>query len=188
MPNMYNLKSYLPALGADKAEKLIDWTANVYHTTGDVRLMYATLALRGVGGSGECLRPRTLIYGTSVNSAHGAHGTLSIQVGGAISGLGAGMRATLEAAAATRTLGGTLCALNVDSNIGANNTMPSSHSFIRVTDSGSVRLTNLLDVPAPSNGTLFAAHATDAMTHSIKILSAGTAYYIMCTATATNRS
>lgn len=176
-------------MSAPISEKLIEWTANGHHTSGDVRLLYATLNLRGVGGDGECLRPRTLVYGTGISSAHGQHCTLAIQVGGAITGLGAGLRVTLEAASATRTLTGTLCALQVDSYIGANNTLPASHSFVRFTDVGSVRVTNLFEVPNASNGTIFAAHTTEGLTHSLKIRSAdGTAYYIMCTNAATNRS
>lgn len=184
------LKSQMTANETRIAEKIIEWTADAYHTSGDARLQYMTLNLRGVGGSGECFRPRTMVYGTSVDSAHGTHCTLSIPVGGAISGLGVGLRATLEAAAATRTLTGALCALQVDSNIGANNTMPTNTSFIRFANVGSVVLANLLQLPsAAANGTVFAAHVTDAMSHSIRVIdSAGTAVYIMCTTTATNRS
>lgn len=186
---LYNLKSQLPAIETKQAEKLIEWVGNSYHTTGDVRLLYATLDIRGVGGSGECLRPRTRVYGSSVNSAHGEHCTLQVAVGGAISGLGCGLRATLEAAAETRTLTGTLCALQVDSNVGANNTLPATHSFIRVANAGSVDLANLLEVPDAANGTLLAAHVTDAMTHSMKCIQAdGTDTFIMCTTTDTNRS
>lgn len=189
MPISPILKSQYKDMATESAEKLIEWVASALHTSDDVRLLYATLDLRGTGGNGECLRPRTRVYGTSVNSAHGEHCTLHIADGGAISGLGAGLRATLEAAAATRTLTGTLCALQVDSNIGANNTMPAAHSFIRFANAGAVALSNLLQLPsAPANGSIFATHDTDAMTHSIKIIdSAGTAYYLMCTTTVTNR-
>jgi hypothetical protein len=189
MPTLYNVKSQNNAMSANVAEKLMEWTANATHTSDDVRLLYATLNLRGVGGSGECLRPRTQVYGTSVPSAHGMHCTLVIAVGGAISGLGCGLRATFEAATATRTLGGTLCALQVDSYIAAGNTLPGAHAFIRVSDEGAVRMTNLLQIPNASNGTIFAAHTTQTMTHSIKIISHnGTPYYVMCCDAATNRS
>lgn len=189
MPQLYNLKSQHKAMAASVAENLIEWTAGGHHTSGDVRLLYMTLDLRGVGGSGEALRPRTRVYGTSVNSAHGEHCTLHIGVGGEVSGLGAGLRATLEAAAATRTLTGTLCALQVDSNIATGNTVSARTSFIRVADAGAVRIGNLFELPNASNGTLLAAHTTQTMTHSIKVITAdGTAYYIMCTNAATNRS
>ena len=187
---LLNLKSKITkGLGVDLAEKIIDWSADAVHTSGDVRLLYATLNLRGVGGSGECLRPRTRVYGTSVNSAHGEHCTLQIAVGGAVSGLGCGLRVTFEAAAENRTLTGTLCALQVDSYIGANNTLPASHSFIRVTNVGSIDMTNLLEIPDAANGSMFAAHTTQTLTHSLKIRSAdGTAYYVMCCDADTNRS
>jgi hypothetical protein len=188
MGQLYNLKSKQADMHLSIADKMIEWTGNAHHTSGDVRLMYATLNLRGAAGNGECLRPRTIVYGTSVVSAHGVHSTLNIADGGTISGLAAGLRATFEAAAATRTLGGTLCALQVDSNIGANNTLPASHSFIRVSNVGSVAMTNLFDLPAATDGSVLAAHTTDAMTHSIKCISNGTAYYIMATTTDTNRS
>jgi len=46
----------------------------------------------------------------------------------------------------------------------------------------------VVEVPAASNGTVFATHTTQTMTHSIRIYDdAGTAYYIMCTNAATNR-
>ena len=170
------------------AEKLIERTASAFHTSGDARLLYQTLDLRAAG-SGESLRTRTRVYGTGISAAHGEHCTLAIQTGATISGLGCGLRATLEAAAESRTLTGTLCALQVDSYIGANNTLPAAHAFVRFTNVGSVVLSNLFSIPNASNGTLLAAHTTDAMTHSIKIISEnGTAYYIMCTTTVTNRS
>jgi hypothetical protein len=187
--SLYNVKSKMNTIATNDAIKLLEWTANGYHKSGDLRLLYATLDLRGTGGNGECLRPRTRVYGTGVNSAHGEHCTLQIAAGGAISGLGAGLRATLEAAAETRTLTGTLCALQVDSNIGANNTMPASSSFIRIADNGSVKINHLFELPTIGNGLLIAAHVTDAMTHSIKCRdAAGTVFYIMATTTSTNRS
>lgn len=187
MGTTYNLKSQSQHMNASVAEKIIDWTGNANHTSGDVRLLYMTLNLRGAAGDGECLRPRTIVYGTGLNSAHGEHCTLNIAVGGTISGLGAGLRATFEAAAATRTLGGTLCALQVDSNIGANNTLPASHAFIRVANNGSVAMTNLFALPAAANDSVLATHTTDAMTHSVKIVGGSTVYYLMATSTATNR-
>jgi hypothetical protein len=46
----------------------------------------------------------------------------------------------------------------------------------------------LMNIPAPSNGTIFATHTTQTMTHSIRIVSAaGVNFYVMCTDAATNR-
>ena len=176
---------------SDADRNLVGIWGETSANSGDSRVIYTRLYFAGQG-SGEAMRA----YGTVTNAAaatggtvNGLHASLSIAVGGAVSGAGNAIRATLDAAAATRTLGGTLAAIQVDSNIGTGNTLPATAAFIRVTDTGNVRLCNLMNVPAPANGTMFAAHTTDAMTHSLKIVDAsGTAYYVMCTTTATNRS
>jgi len=159
-------------------------------TSGDSRGMYLRMKLAGAGG-GEVLRAFAQASAANVatgGTINGIHTSLSVDASSSISGAGNAVRATLGAAAATRTLGGTAAALQLDSDIGANNTVPDTWSFVRVTDSGSVRIGHLLNMPAPANGTIFAAHVTDAMSHSIRFIANGTAYYIMCTTTATNRS
>jgi len=158
----------------------------------DARGVYSRLHQYGAGG-GEAVRAYAFANASGVaagGTLNGIHASLSIALTSDISGAGNAGRFTLEAAAASRTLGGTLSAIQVDSNIGTGNTLPAaSHSFIRVTNSGAVALSHLLQIPAASNGTMFAAHTTQAMTHSIKIIDeAGTAYYIMCASAATNRS
>jgi hypothetical protein len=162
-------------------------------TSGDMRTLYARLELDGTiasTGYGDCIRAWAQVGGTGYSYACGIHSTMSIDAGATVTGSGAGLRATLGAAASTRTLSGALAAIQADSDIGASNTMPTVHGFIRFTNSGSVALSNLFVLPsAPSNGTIFAAHVTDAMTHSIRVIdSAGTAYYVMATTTVTNRS
>lgn len=159
--------------------------------TGDTRGLYMRLYLSGAGG-GEAVRAYTTAAAAGVatgGTANGLHASLSINASSSISGAGNAIRATLDAAADTRTLGGTLAAIQADSNVATGNTLPATHSFIRFTDSGAVRFTNLFQMPNVSNGTIFAAHVTQVMSHSIKIVSDdGTAYYLMCTDTATNRS
>lgn len=159
-------------------------------TSGDHRGIYWKLSFKGAG-SGEVVRNMASVETTNVatgGTVNGQHATLSVAASSSVSGAGNAIRATLGAAAESRTLGGTCAALQVDSDIGANNTVPTSWSFIRVTDSGSVKIPYLLNIPSPSNGTIFATHTTQAMTHSIKIVAAnGTPYYIMCTNAATNR-
>lgn len=162
-------------------------------TSGDQRTIYARLELDGTtagAGYGDCIRSWAKVGGTGYAYACGVHSTMSIDAGATVTGSGAGLRATLGAAGATRTLDGALAAIQADSDIGANNTMPTVHGFIRFTNSGSVSLSNLFVLPsAPSNGTIFAAHVTDAMTHSIRVIGpTGTAYYLMATTTVTNRS
>ena len=159
--------------------------------TGDARAIYARLNLAGTAtaGYGDAIRAMAYVTGTGYGSAQGLHGTLSIAAGATVTGSGAGIRATLEAAASTRTLSGALAALQVDSYVGANNTLPTIHGFIRLSDVGDVVLNNFLVLPSTaSNSTVFATHVTEAMTHSIRIIdSAGTPYFIMCTNAATNR-
>ncbi len=158
--------------------------------SGDNRGMYWKHTFSGIG-SGEVLRPVASVATANVatgGTVNGIHTTLSVATSSNVSGAGNAIRATLEAAAATRTLGGTCAALQLDSNIGANNTVPATWSFIRVSDSGSVKLNYLLNIPPASNSTIFATHTTQTMTHSIRIVDAnGTPYYIMCASAATNR-
>lgn len=159
--------------------------------SGDSRGLYWRHYFEGATG-GEVLRPWATVNAAGVaagGTVNGIHATLSVVAACSVSGAGNAIRATLDAATATRTLAGTCAALQVDSNIGANNTVPASWSFIRITDSGSVKLPYLLNIPAPANGTIFAAHTTQGMTHSIKFVTdGGVSYYLMCTNAATNRS
>lgn len=162
------------------------------HTTGDARGMYLRLYFEGAGGSGEAAR----IFGTVNNvtaatggTVNGAHVSLSVSgASGAVSGAGNAIRATLGLGDGTNA-GGTLSALQLDSDFHNGSTVPATAAAIRVTNSNTKTWANLLNIPNASNGTIFAAHTTQTMTHSIKIISAdGTAYYIMCTNAATNRS
>jgi len=159
--------------------------------TGDARGIYARLNLAGTAtsGYGDAIRALGYVTGTGYSYASGMHSTLRIGTSATVTGSGAGLRATLEADAQTRTLSGALAALQVDSYIGANNTMPTIHGFIRFSDVGTTVLNNLFVLPSTaSNSTVFATHTTQTMSHSIRIIdSAGTAYYLMCTNAATNR-
>lgn len=184
--------SNLFKMGTASAQ-VVDIRARHDGATGtDGRVIYARMHQYGTGG-GEAVRA----YAFSNNAAaatggtlNGIHASVSIATSSGISGQASAGRFTLEAAAASRTLGGALSAINADSNIGTGNTMPTIHGFIRFTNTGAVAMSNLLVLPsAPANGSIFAAHVTDAMTHSIRVIdSAGTAYYLMATTTVTNRS
>ena len=159
--------------------------------TGDTRTAYPDLELAGAGGAmGDAVRSRISVSGTGIGYATGLHSTCQIQAGGTATGSSSGLRATYEAAAATRTLGGAISALHLASYVGANSTMPTNNSFIRLTKDGSVDFDNLLQLSAAAvNGSIFAAHTTQTLTHSLRIIdSAGTAYYVMCCDAATNRS
>lgn len=161
-------------------------------TSGDTRGMYLRLYFAGAGGSGEAAR----IFGTVNNvsaatggTVNGAHISLSVSgASGAVSGAGNALRATLGLGAGTEA-GGTLSAIQVDSDFAADATVPATAAAIRITNSNTGVWANLMNVPNAANGTIFAAHGTDAMTHSLQILSAdGTPYWIMCTSTDANRS
>ena len=160
--------------------------------TGDARGIYARLNLAGTAtdGYGDAIRALGYVTGTGYAYASGTHATLRIGTGATVAGSGAGLRTTLEADAATRTLSGALASLQVDSFIGADNTMPTIHGFIRFSDVGSVRLSHLFVLPdVAGSATVFAAHSAQNMSHSIRIIdSAGTPYFIMCASVVGNRT
>ena len=167
------------------------WTESTA-TSGDSRGAYLRHYFSGAGGSGEALRA----FGTVNNvtaatggTVNGAHISLSISgASGAVSGAGNALRATLGIGASCAP-GGTLSALQLDSDFDNTGTVPSTAAAIAVTNTNTKLWANLLRMPNVSNGSIFAAHTTQGLTHSIKFITAdGTAYYIMCTDAATNRS
>lgn len=173
--------------------KFLNYYAKSSATSGDMRLGYFRLELDGTiaaTGYGDCIRAWAKVGGTGYSYATGLHATCSIDAGGTVTGSSSGLRATYGAADSSRTLGGAISALHLCSDVGANNTMPTVNAFIRCTKDGSVDFDNLIALPAAAaNGSIFAQHTTQTMTHSIKIIdSAGTAYYLMCCDADTNRS
>lgn len=177
------------SMGSTADQKLYANYAETTATTGDTRLLYDKLFFEGAGGSGEVHR----VYGVVNNvtaatggTVNGAHISLDINgASGAVSGAGNAIRATLGGTSTTP--GGTLAAIQVDSNFPTGVTLPASTSFIRVTDTDATLIPNLFNIPAPANGSIFATHTTQVMTHSIRIIAGGTNYYIMCTTATTNR-
>jgi hypothetical protein len=173
------------------AAQMFDYRSRADTASGsDARIIYARMHQYGAGG-GEAIRAYAFAQNAATattGTLNGIHATMSIATSSAISGAGQAIRATLEAAAASRTLGGTIAALNVDSNIGTGNTLPADASFIRVTNTGSVSLAKLLNLPAVASGGMVAAHTTDAMTHSVRCITGSTVVYLMATTTATNRT
>jgi hypothetical protein len=148
--------------------------------TGDTRLSYQRLAFTSTG-SGETYRALTQVTGVgaaATGTINGAHISLSVNGSGTISGAGNALRATLGGTSTTP--GGTLAAIQLDSNFGAGVTLPATSAFMRVTDSGSVKVGSLFNLPAPASDTIFRAKASAAVTHVIKIVAAnGTPYYVM---------
>jgi len=160
---------------ADK--NFLGYFAKTTASSGDCRGMYMRLYLGGTGGYGDAVRAYTTVSGTGYSYASGLHGTMSLAVGGTITGSGAGIRATLEAASATRTLPGNIAALQIDSNIGANNTVPADAALIRVDKAGSVDVTTFLHVA--DDQCLKGSAATGAASDALKVvLPGGTVRYI----------
>lgn len=178
------------------AGNALEWYLNATHTTGDMRGEYLRLYFSGAGGSGEAARIFSTINGVSVatggtvNGAHISLGTAGASA--AVSGAANALRATFGIAAASTNIGGTCAVIQVDTDFAAGVTLPSNFAFLRFTNTGAGSVPGALfrvpNVAAATNG-LFCAHTTDAMTHSIRIVSEnGTEYHIMCTTTATNRT
>jgi hypothetical protein len=117
-------------------------------TSGDSRGIYWQHFLSGAGATGDCARFFCKVNATGVAGGFGVHSTVQIQDDATtgITGLANGVRATLAAEADTRTLGGTMAALQVDSDIGANNTLPAQTAMIRVADNNTVKIPNFLSV------------------------------------------
>lgn len=151
--------------------------ASTSATNGDTRLSYQKLVFTAAG-SGETLRAFTSIAtgagavapGGTVN---GAHISLEIDGTSTVSGAGNALRATLGGTSTNP--GGTLAAIQADSNFATGGTWTNA-SFIRFTNSGTGAVTNLFNAPAAMVATKTAA----AISHTIKIVdSAGKAYWLM---------
>lgn len=159
-------------------------------SSGDVRGEYKDLEFTSTG-SGETVRLRAIANGllcATGGTINALHATGRVAAAKTVSGaLNAG-RFTLEVAGTTPTPGGTLAALQVDSNISTGWTAGTCDSFIRVTNTGAGKLTNLFCLPAAAAKTAYltdpfvARHADATATHGIKVVDAGgTVYWIMVT-------
>ena len=172
-------------------ENLIGAFAKATATSGDTRAAYIRLNFSGAGVSGEAIRGYGAVDTAGVatgGTVNGAHLTLGVSGAGTIGGAGNALRATLGLGAATNA-GGTLAVIQADSDIAADATIPARTAFIRCTNSGSGKLSYLLNLPAVASAGLVAAHVTDAMSHSVRVVdAAGKVLYLMATETATNRT
>lgn len=179
-------------LGTTASQNALGLFFETEATTGDTRGINLRLYFSGAGGSGEALRAYGIVNNVTAatgGTVNGAHITLGVTgASGAISGAGNALRATLGFGDGVNA-GGTCSAIQVDSDFHNGCTLDANVCAIRLTNSNTKLWPNLLQIPAASNGTIFAAHTTQTMTHSIRIRDASnTAYYIMCTNAATNRS
>ena len=182
------------ALGAT-ADNALEFYLNATHTTGDMRGEYLRLYFSGAGGSGEAARIFSTINNVSVatgGTVNGAH--ISIGTAGAsaaVSGAAHALRTTFGIAAASTNIGGTCSVIKVETEFPTEVTVPTNFAFLEFVNLGVKKSNALFKVPSVVAETagLFCAHTTDAMTHSIRIISAaGTAYYLMATTTVTNRT
>lgn len=156
---------------------------NVARSTADTRAGYFRLYQKTAAGSGDALRAyHTVLASTAAANAHGFHGSVSFNAGASVTGLAAGVRATLDFAANTATPGGTMCALQVDSNIGTGITLPSTASFIRAADNGAVKLPYMMDISTLTSGASYAwvsgAHAGTTVGGCLRILTSAGAMFV----------
>ena len=97
--------------------KFISFYTESSATSGDNRGIYNRFYLSGTGGGGESLRSYTEIKGVVVGTAHGAHISLGMgesTTGGAVTGLGVAMRATLGLPNVALASGGTYAAIQAE--------------------------------------------------------------------------
>lgn len=178
------------------AANMVALYSKTEHTTGDsrgIRIQHYWDAAGTSGHGGEAVRAVGVVNGVTVaqgGTVNGAHITLSLSgAAAAISGASNAIRATYEIGTGVSSPGGTNASLQLDSNIASGVTPAAKTFFMRLTNSGSVAIGKFMETPNAANGTIFAAHGTDAMTHSLKCeTAAGTAFYVMCTTEAGNRS
>ena len=180
-----------PLTTAIAGNKLIQFYATSTDTGDNNRLMYAYYNASGIGGGFECIRGKCIGTVAGLNAIRagsfsaGVDGTATSQV----TGIGAGVEAAFEAAAATRVMTGTIACLNLSAYINAGNTVPTSHSFIRCVNDGAVLFNNLFDLASFTEGTnsatvLCTTSTDDTSTHRIKIRGpGGVVMWLMATST-----
>jgi hypothetical protein len=164
------------------AENINESYATTSAASGDTRLSYNKLTFTGAG-AGETLRAFSVVTAAqgAGQTTNGAHISMSVNTGGSISGAANALRATLGVAAGV-TSGGTVAAIQADSDVGAAGVLPATASWIRFTNSGAgTGISNLFNVPS----TMVANAVSVSATKTIKIIdSTGTAYYLMVSAAA----
>jgi len=148
-------------------------------TSGDTRLTYQRLTFSSTG-SGETIRAFSVVTGAGAatgGTINGSHISTSINGSGTISGAANAIRATIGGSSTNP--GGTLAALQLDSNFASGGTW-SNTSFLRVTNSGTGEVGNFAAMPAVSATGVFRAKVgSPVVTHTIPVTSGGTTYYVM---------
>jgi len=155
---------------------------NFYHlgASGDVRGYYQDLYINNTG-SGEMLRPRVIANGTLVatgGTANAIHATGRVAGGKTVSGALNAIRATLEVAGTTPTPGGTLSALQLDSNVVTGATLGAETAFIRFSDSGETDIPNIFNFEAASDAVVVSAGTYSTAQGYFVIRVAGSTYRV----------
>ena len=149
-------------------------------TTGDTRLSYQRLTFTSTG-SGETLRAFSVVTGAGAaagGTINGAHISMSVSTGGTISGAANALRATVGASVASP--GGTLAALQLDTDFASGTTVSADSAFIRVTDSGAGagKLTRLMNIGS-GTGVFTAATSSSTLAGGIKIRIGSSDYFLV---------
>ena len=162
------------------AQNISSSYATTSATTGDTRLNYSRLTFTSTG-SGETLRAFSVVTGASAatgGTINGAHISMSVSTGGSISGAANALRATVGASVASP--GGTLAALQLDTDFASGTTVSADSAFIRVTDSGAGagKLTRLMNIGS-GTGVFTAATSSSTLAGGIKIRIGSSDYFLV---------
>jgi hypothetical protein len=149
-------------------------------STGDTRLVYDKLTFTSTG-SGETIRAYSIVTGAGAaagGTINGAHISTSVSTGGTISGAANALRATIGASVSAP--GGTLAALQLDTDFASGTSVSVNSAFIRVTDSGAGtgKLTRLMNIGS-GTGVFTAATTSSTLAGGIKVRIAGSDYYLL---------
>ena len=167
-------------LAVTTAENVNAAFATTSAASGDTRLSYNRLEFTSTG-SGETFRALTRVTGAggaTGGTINGAHISTSINTGGTISGAANAIRATIGAAVTTP--GGTLAALQLDTDFASGTTLGAESAFIRVTDSGAGtgKMTRLMNV-GTGTGLFTAATSSSTLAGGLKVRIAGADYFLV---------
>lgn len=148
--------------------------------TGDTRLAYDKLTFTSTG-SGETIRAYSVVTGAGAatgGTINGAHISTKVDTGGSISGAANAIRATIGASVSAP--GGTLAALQLDTDFASGTSVSADSAFIRVTDSGTGagKLTRLMNI-GTGTGVFTAATSSSTLAGGIKVRIAGADYYLV---------
>ena len=162
------------------AQNISSFYGSTSATTGDTRLNYSRLNFTSTG-SGETIRAFSVVTGAGAaagGTINGAHISMSVSTGGTISGAANALRATVGASVASP--GGTLAALQLDTDFASGTTVSADSAFIRVTDSGAGagKLTRLMNIGS-GTGVFTAATSSSTLAGGIKIRIGSSDYFLV---------